>query len=1396
MTTPGHSKAWSLDWETLQSNTPANKGSSQDQAAWDQWDTKKEEDKPSSLLKKIGGGATAWLVGGTSDTIGSLPAGIGGITALVSGAGSEEAAQVVEAISGKWRKEITEPLLEWVGPEKETRQAEEWIQDKFTTGLDGAAWLGLRKFKPISDTIDYLGYDSTPFKAYVDAASRAAAVAAMLALGVRRAGAGGKGISSAEVAKALDSGARESTQLALIKAESEGVLTPQQTLELRARTEPPKQLTQKAPIPDQMGAPKRLEDRSTTPRLEPLEGEYLPTESTKPLPELSLEKFTDLTESPGVKGTDPATRRTAYVEYLNNLDDINVSIQSKQRALGEADTITLTRFSEQEVAISLFQNQADVAALMKEGLSGPAARAEAAGHASIRATNLIAEEAVFARALTKLVEHPQFLGKIARLPEKQKIQLQNLLQRLEEKPAYGTRLDALQTKLDKLTDRPTLNLPKDVKPSPKADLFSLREKLTLRRELVLAKEAARIPGKGLVIRHEGMGPVGELAVKKFGQAGEEGIVSPRGVWYSPEEALSLRQVVDSVLKEDGPITAAGLRTLADEKATIAKFKDQVSPKGKHFGRQTLADVGIRPKKRISRDETLAESMLGVGRRGPKKQRGSILPGSSLSSAVQNLMNLWKKKDLKPRKEHRSRKGKVSSQETPLMDVFKEAVGGKALGRLHRRASENMAEGRFELAKVVSMLDQIPKAQWHSGLGNIKSWYQIRTQKMGELIASTTSPFSLGYIFKKHGAKLGTGVRRYMGKLPGGLTRQRMSWKLNKKVYADLMSDSPAQTALGKDLRTYADRLYRLSEQAGIETATYLKNYYPIVLKSLGKTERTAFIETAKTKGATEGQARYILDVALDGEGLVNPAKRAGPKAPKDPHLVKARTFFAKWKNSDLAPFLVDDVGTAFTKYGQAVMRNLANAERWGPDGQKWKAAMESAISESQEMGSPLTNKDVRLLENSRAIIDHTYMTAHKTFTQFAKAGIALENAAKLGLVVAGSVAEIGVGLLNATFQKSYVKALGTEVVPGLIRGTARAIWRDVEKTRAAEWAENIGRSVDAELHDLLTATQSADIQNTFSNVVFQINGLTTFTNMLQNVNVAAFEGALRQTLTKEANIRLGRAKRTGRHDADVAMLDYYGVTMDTAMNWYREGMKMDGSIYTNEISSAMIKYLNDTVMAPRGVNMPRWQSVGYLAPFRHLMTYVTVFGNTIVPDLAFQWKGGVMQGAPSNLWVRGTRGAQAMGGLAAIYGLALLSEEVMDLWKFGGSQESPMRENVSDDTTWMTHRLAKWGNRTGLYGFMGSRAFDLYERSAYKSLTPDDVYGGFVGASMVDLVQAGLLAAGAVTGDTSPEKVGKFLAGITPMASAMPRTYDVEGMFPSKERLAEGYARFIEELVP
>jgi len=264
------------------------------------------------------------------------------------------------------------------------------------------------------------------------------------------------------------------------------------------------------------------------------------------------------------------------------------------------------------------------------------------------------------------------------------------------------------------------------------------------------------------------------------------------------------------------------------------------------------------------------------------------------------------------------------------------------------------------------------------------------------------------------------------------------------------------------------------------------------------------------------------------------------------------------------------------------------------------------------------------------------------------------------------------------------------------------------------------------------------------------------------------------------------------------MLESYGIDMDAAMKWQRDGAKLEGAFWDNIYGPALLKYLNDTVITPRGTNMARWMSSSWMAPIRHLMTYTSIFANTVLPNMWFQLKGGIVDGAPNTLLVKGVRGAQAAGGITALYGMSMLSETLLDYLKYGGTEQHPLRKKIRRKEDWEFNQMLRFLNRSGIYGLAGAKVFDAIESYQYGSLDYRFIDGAFLTESTK---AAEILGSGLLAGEISAQQAAKWLVrnAVPVYAAAIPRNKRAplaEAGLPTRKEMERDLARWLDDYVP
>jgi hypothetical protein len=1104
--------------------------------------------------------------------------------------------------------------------------------------------------------------------------------------------------------------------------------------------------------------------------------------------------------------------KDAYEAYTAEINELNASIAKEtladSNAMMHPDMAALLR----DKAAEFLRNRAvDRAGLLKAGVPEADINNVMGGLAKLRVAAQTANETNFNSAGGKLFHNPKVQAVVKAMSQEQQAVIAQLAVKM------GKTQDV---EMGKTLTTPNLVLPKSKGANPHIAKFTVNELISLYRELLTAKPGIWVPGKGTMTElKQPFQSLTEQAHSKWGKSAyktQEGLVSGRGEFYTAAEIQAMKQLIDTARHDFPALTVSekiGMDTFSD---AMVKFRMDISPEARAKSARTqkysLEEHGI----------TVREQ---PGFRGKPGEQGYF------NLEAFNLMDPVRKKwagraqarqrkktaayrNRETRSAYKSKSGDEGQNYTGAQVTKKDITpgafareylfGGKVIGGIQRKAVELAEMGGYELSNLAQMLEQLPQAYIRKGMKNVQSFYQLHTKAFADLIADSGNGVSLAATLKPFQAKYGSGVRRYMGYVPGiGLTLQRLKPQMVKDAFLDMTSGLDAVTPLGQALRKYADFVYDYGKNNGMEMATYVRNWYPVIFRGFSKKDRAAFTALVESKAKTpqhrarmRDQAEHVMDLAFENGGLITADAKPGLNG-RHINAEMRRQFFDQFTMEELRPFVINDPARALYSYAKGVARRTANQARWGKNEMIWKAQLEAATKEAVELGQPLSKEDIATLEAGRQILAHTYQTAPPWYVGMMRFGVAWQNAAKLGLVVVGSLAEIGVGLLNPTMQKHYAAALATQGLKGIIWNSARAVYRDVPQLRGRRLAEAIGRSVDVEMHDVLTATHAADLQSVGSNIVFQLNGLHALTNMLQDINVAAFEGALKEAVVKEFNVRLGRRKRNEMDAADVSVLEHYGIDMEAALHWYRDGMNLSGAFWDQQYAPALLKYLNDTVMTPRGVNMPRWMSNPWLTPVRHLMTYTSVFANTVLPNIWHQMKGGVAKDAPFSLLTRGKRGAKAFGGASAIFGLGMFAEELLDMLKYGGSENHPLRDKIKDDAAWEFNQALRYINRGGFFGLGFSKLFDGYEAFQYGRTD----FGLMDGAMLTETAAAAeVMGLGLLAGEIDAKQMAKWLVRNTIPVHAATIPRDKKAMFaehlPVRSDMEDDLADWLDDMVP
>jgi hypothetical protein len=684
--------------------------------------------------------------------------------------------------------------------------------------------------------------------------------------------------------------------------------------------------------------------------------------------------------------------------------------------------------------------------------------------------------------------------------------------------------------------------------------------------------------------------------------------------------------------------------------------------------------------------------------------------------------------------------------------------------------------------------------------------------------------SLANILQENGAQWFVGLRNnmpaFIDGLYGGLTKAQ-----NDGLVRSLAGIDP-HTKLSKAIKGLMDEAWDLMTEAGVPMASYVNKYFPYQLaKGLSEAKLMDLVDLVYNEGRaanrnlTHQQVKDSVFGMAGEEGWLRSPLRVRDDASRpvhNAHMERMRTMLDVVPAEKLLPYLQQDAAHVIANYLRDATDRISYASKFGAKDQKVTQRIAAANQELNKVGLGLTQSDMNLITDMLNITQRTYSTPWaEGWTTAQRVGVAWANWAKLAMVVPGSAVELLIPFRNRTLAGSWGLALAETIVTHPIRAFSRQIYRAKPSQKKGFGTlgldemigEIIGKVVDVANLDMLTSTHAADLGSKLSNAAFLANGLHIMTNTLQTAMIKTFRRVLEKAAVREAEMMTGRRKRNPAHEEDILMLKYYGIDIKNAMRWMKDGSKLDAKYMQTEFAPALINYLQDNVMTARGVNQPRWHANANLMWLRHLKTYVTLFGNTVAPDMVHSMTGRVFQESPKHLALRGKNISATMGTMAGMAYVAWASESIMDWWKYGDTTNHPLHERLDgsdqQNAQWMALRAM---NRWGLAGFGPAMIFDVAESGVYSGRGyPDEdsmteILEGTYGKDALKIMaMAGMAMHGMLSEDGEmpyAEDIAKYLVSIMPMSTGWPRNdmSPAADMMMTKEDWVEQLTYMLQEM--
>lgn len=465
------------------------------------------------------------------------------------------------------------------------------------------------------------------------------------------------------------------------------------------------------------------------------------------------------------------------------------------------------------------------------------------------------------------------------------------------------------------------------------------------------------------------------------------------------------------------------------------------------------------------------------------------------------------------------------------------------------------------------------------------------------------------------------------------------------------------------LRPLFDDIHRYAREAGVDIG-YIRGYFPRVYDTNKLSKEPvgqAFIKVLSKYGIDPADADIIRRNLTDSDGVLTSvgAGRSTISRIAPEH----QRMLGDIPDQELAPFLRTDPKEVIPQYISGVVRRAEYARTFGANNEKLHALKDKIRVESLQSGRPIRHDEFQRIDDLAEALAGDYRRIQSRWArQTNDLATTYQYVRTLPIATLSSLSEPFIAMERGGLSNA-VKAIPA-TVSHAARGILRTVFKGVDKAQATKDLEEIGLGLDETLAQVLNdqfsgAGGAAGLSATIQKGFFKLNLLSPWTRMTQVHSMKTAENLIKgniKSLLKTAN------KRKEHELADL------GLDPTMAKQWFAEGAKRDSPYYL-KVQQGMLRFVNETIMHPRGTVKPMVMNNPKIKLLTMLKGYHVMAGNTIGKRML--WK--LTKGSP-------VEKARVVGAVGAMLSTALLSDEIRNYIKYelGAKSRFPNRDDKGD----------------------------------------------------------------------------------------------------------------------
>ena len=487
--------------------------------------------------------------------------------------------------------------------------------------------------------------------------------------------------------------------------------------------------------------------------------------------------------------------------------------------------------------------------------------------------------------------------------------------------------------------------------------------------------------------------------------------------------------------------------------------------------------------------------------------------------------------------------------------------------------------------------------------------------------------------------------------------------------------TPGVRAAYKNIRNLLDKHYASIKGMGIPGVSnkigYLENYFHRSYNLEGKWKmEQPFVDVLMKHGIEEKLAREIFNNLASSDSVyrVMPggvdAFLSGGKNARRASAIDYERTLRQIPDSELLPFLDDNVYRTLSKYNEEWSHRTTFAERYGANMEGIRGALLQVSKEFEAKGEQFPRYAAQHIYDLVSALDHNYKRIeNRTMRSLNSAALTATNIALLPLVTLNSMGELLMPM-GVVGMRDFVKAM-PETMKITARRLARKIKKDIPASMREEFFEATGAAFEQANHVSYAGLGKAGGYATaIDEAFFKLVGLQHLTKFSKLHAVNSFythaTGLMRASLSeatmkkwlKEGGFNGAKAQRL------TEFMDYYGLDYNLGRDWVRKGMPKNHEFYPSMVRGAL-RFAEDAVLTPNPATLPLWYSNPHFALVKHLKPFTSLMF-TRVMRRAF--RNTIQHNAYYNMMY----GPKALATATGMLAVGILINQINDELKYGG----------------------------------------------------------------------------------------------------------------------------------